>query len=455
MSFIELDTSRAAHILARLQSAAQVRADALFERVETRRRWWSSGTAPDQCGDFSVPEGTVSSPSVRREEGLAVRLVSAQRSWIESRDGCTSFDFEQAQRRVARSSPTVPLPPLELETKPWINRPAKILDGLPAKIESALRELRVAFSFSLEMIEHRRELLLIGPDLLSEPQLEHFLSVRVDMGGIRLGSLYPIAGADARFDAQALDLAATMADAFRSRDAQPPPWGTYDVVFSPQATAILLHEAVAHALEVDLLELSGSVEGAIGVQLGSQLLDVLDDPSSAPTGVRRTHDDEGSPSIRRWLLREGAVHQPLADLSWSLRSALVDPGAGRRATRHDTPGPRSYFLELLAGDSSRSDLLHGRGLWIDRIDRARLAPVSGEIELRIASGRRFDSGTFSDRLGPFSIRVHLAEALSQVVAVGSEARAGGAGWCAKDGQRLPVWAQCPSLRVERLIVSAQ
>ena len=58
----------------------------------------------------------------------------------------------------------------------------------------------------------------------------------------------------------------------------------------PSAAATFLHEAVAHALEVDTLAQSGDPEAAIGVALGSETLDILDDPMSGPVGLRRGTD---------------------------------------------------------------------------------------------------------------------------------------------------------------------
>ena len=61
--------------------------------------------------------------------------------------------------------------------------------------------------------------------------------------------------------------------------------------------------------------MGGHPESAIGVELADSSLDVFDDPSTAPESVRRGSDDEGFPVVRRCLLRQGVVEQPLADSS--------------------------------------------------------------------------------------------------------------------------------------------
>ena len=42
------------------------------------------------------------------------------------------------------------------------------------------------------------------------------------------------------------------------------------MVLGPHAAAVFLHEAVAHALEVDTLGLTGRPEGALGLTMGPE-----------------------------------------------------------------------------------------------------------------------------------------------------------------------------------------
>ena len=231
-------------------------------------------------------------------------------------------------------------------------------------------------------------------------------------------------------------------------------------MLGPAAVAVLLHEAVAHALEADTLAATGRPEAAVGLRFAAPGVHVLDDPASAPAGVRRTVDDEGSPVCRRWLLRDGIVETPLADLRWSRASAAFLPGAGRRGSRHLPPGPRSTHLELLSGETAEADLLAeaAGGLFLPEASRGRLDPLSGEFELCFPWARRLarrePAREIADLVGPCRLRGRVAEILERVTAIGQERRPGGAGWCAKGGQKLPVWAVAPALRLEGVEVVA-
>jgi predicted Zn-dependent protease len=249
--------------------------------------------------------------------------------------------------------------------------------------------------------------------------------------------------------AAAEEVAAALVARFRARDAPSPSPAARILVLGPAAAAVLLHEAVAHTLEVDTLAASGSPAAAVGVRLGAACLDVLDDPAGAPAGVARRSDDEGAPVLRRWLLRGGVIEQPLADARWARASTRLAPGAARRSSRHEPPAPRSSFLELLPGDLDLAALLAGaEGLFLPEATRGALEAASGAFQLELPYGRRIRDGELAEVVGPCRLVGRVAALLNAVTGVGREARAAGAGWCAKGGQKLAVWARSPALRIE-------
>ena len=222
------------------------------------------------------------------------------------------------------------------------------------------------------------------------------------------------------------------------------------VVLGPGAAAVLLHEAVAHSLEADVLATTGKPEAALGVRLGSACLNVLDDPTQTPAG-ERSCDDEGYPLERRWLVRGGTVEQLLADARWAGSGALL-PGSSRRAGRHDVPGPRSTQLELLPGNQPTRELVaeSDGGLYAAEARSGRLDPMSGQLRLEIPCARKIEGGGLGGRVGPFTIVGNVVSVLDAVRAVGSETVACGAGWCAKAGGKLPVWARSSALVLEEV-----
>ena len=430
MPFSELDTAAVARTLSQIAEQPEDLVDAFFERRE------DAEACPEEEG-----------PGLRvwREEGFAVRLVREGKTWLSSRDGVEGRPFAEAVRQVARALPSATYPEPNLRVVPaaadWS---AAELLAFPAAVTRAVRAQHVGFPVHITVRRHRRWIQVVGARLVPGPEAEIFYSCEAEAGWGRFGVLLP------RLDAAAADeVAAALVARFRARQAAVSGASQGAAVLGPGAVAVLLHEAVAHALEADTLAQGGNPEAAVGVAMAASTLDVLDDPAAAPEGVRRVTDDEGAPVCRRWLLRGGIVEQPLADSLWALTSPVLVPGAGRRGSRHLPPGPRSSHLELLPGDTPDADLFADLdGLFLPEASRGALDPLSGEFSLYLPYGRRVRRGNLLDTVGPCVLRGRVADLLTRVTAVGQESRPAGAGWCAKGGQKLPVWATTPAVRLE-------
>lgn len=428
MPFAELDHAGIARSLSQIADHRRDMADAFFERLE----------------EIELPPDDMEPGlRVRRESGVAVRLVRDGRTWLATRDGISRETFSGTVRRVARALPRTSYPEPHFAPESWPEPPEapEVLE-FPAELQRALRGHHVSLSLRLTVRRHRRWVRLIGIQLASGVEHEAFYSVDAQMPWGRFGGLLTELG-----EAAAEPLARQLVRAFKAHKASPPEAWTGPVVLGPSACAVLLHEAVAHALECDTLAVGGHPEAAIGVELAHGSLDVFDDPSAAPEAVRRGCDDEGFPVVRRCLLRQGVVEQPLADGLWAGSSERLRAGAGRRAHRHVAPGPRSTHLELVPGEASRDDLFAEAegGLFLPEAQRGRLDPLSGEFVLHFPYGYRIRDQGPGSPVGPSVMRGHVTDVLKAVRAVGRDAVSAGAGWCAKGGMKLPVWATTPDL----------
>ncbi len=395
------------------------------------------------------PAETPNGWRVRREQGLAARLTRGDRSWLATRDDLGGREMVEVLRQVARVWPSAaPEPELEPGAS-TIEIPSAEILAFPALLERELRRRLAAFPLRLAVRWHRRDLQVIGTRFLPPPEREAFFSLDAELPWGRCGALAP------RLDtATAVSFAGRLTARFQAREAPPPPAGRTTLLLSPAACAVALHEAVAHALEADLLAVTGRPDAAIGLELGARSLDVLDDPASAPPGLERATDDEGMPVVRRWLLRSGRVEQPIADAEAARRWPSLLPGSGFRAGRHGRPLPRTHHLELLPGPESAAALARHaeEGIRVEEIDRGALDLASGRFVLHAAGGRRLRGGALAETFGRFRIAGRVADLLGGVVAIGADSESAGAGWCAKAGERRGVWARTPAIVVEGLEV---
>lgn len=435
MPFRELDTNAIARSLSQVADREGDLADAFFERQEMI-----------ELADADESAGM----RVWREEGFALRLIRDKAAWMASRDQIDSDLFAQGLRQITRVAPTASSTPpmVQVSTFEGSEVPMSV-QRFPLQVTQAIRRRLAAFPLRMKLRLYRRWVRVVGTDVAPAQEQETFVSFEAEMPWGRYGALL------SQIDAGSAEQVAThLTMLFRAREASSVETGPRPVVLGPGACAVLLHEAVAHALETDTLAMGGRIEAAIGVPVGSELLNVLDNPEGGPETVRRSTDDEGVQVSRRWLLRGGVVEQPLADLLTAHESASLMAGAGRRGHRHLPPVPRSSHLELLGGEASLDDLLADSddGLFFPEAARGNLDPLSGEFTLWVPYGRRIHKGRATDLVAPCRLRGRVSEILGAVSAIGSDRHSAGAGWCAKGGIKMPVWATAPALRLATIEV---
>ena len=386
---------------------------------------------------------------LRREQGLAVRKIEHGQSRLAASDAISGPAFAACCDRLAGAARSIGTAPPRIRTASWpALRLAEVEQAEPG-LRRAVNRRRVGFPMEIAARRHRRQVQVIRGPIAAPPQFEEYFSLEVTTPWGVWGGLLPSLGDDD------LDpVVGCLVDRLRSRGLPPHGPASGVIVLGPNAAAVLLHEVVAHALEADTLALSGAPDQVVGLKLGGAELDVVDDPRSAPLTCKRSSDDEGTAVISRWLLRRGRIRQPLADLAWAERCPGMIPGAARRASRHRLPGPRTTHLELLPGDATEGDLFAeaAGGLYIGEFDRGALDPLDGRCVLRAPCGRRIGANGPGEYTGPIEIRSRAVDLLAAVAAVADRPLAGGAGWCAKGGALLPVWARCPSIRLEGLQV---
>lgn len=160
-----------------------------------------------------------------------------------------------------------------------------------------------------------------------------------------------------------------------------------DLLLMPDQMILQIHESIGHPLELD--RILGDERNFAGTsfirqedfghyQYGSPLLDVTFDPTLPGELASYSHDDDGSPAQREYLIRAGILQRPLGGALSQWRSGL--PGvANSRACNWNRPTldrmanlnvePGNQRLEQLIGGIERGILMSNNRSW--SIDDAR------------------------------------------------------------------------------------
>jgi TldD protein len=246
--------------------------------------------------------------------------------------------------------------------------------------------------------------------------------------------------------------------ALLGRDAWQPPAGWAPaIVLAPGGGGVLVHEAVGHALEADVVARGAShLGGRFGEHVAAEALTVVDDASLTGLAGSYGHDDEGIRPRRTALLERGVLVGLLSD---GLRTGFEpqrSSGHGRRASFRDAPLPRMANTCVEPGGDDPEGILAGTadGLFVKRLERAAVDPASGDVHFRVTEATRIEDGRLTCPVAPVGLVGNGSAILWAVDAVGSDfAWDDGTGTCGREGQWLQAAVGQPTVRVGAGVLS--
>ncbi len=271
----------------------------------------------------------------------------------------------------------------------------------------------------------------------------------------------PAGGPDASAALAALDPAAVARAACRralmALDAAEAPSGVMTVVLSSEAGGTMIHEAVGHGLEADLVEKGVSVyRGRMGERVASPLISVVDDPTLAGRRGSYAFDDEGTAAERTILVEEGVLVAYLNDLLTAGRLDLAPNGHGRRQSFRCWPIPRMGNTLILPGKDDPGEIVGSvaRGLLVRRMGGGQVNPANGDFVFEVSEGYLIEKGKVAGPVRGATLAGNGPEVLSRVDMVGADLGFG-IGTCGKEGQGVPVSDAQPTLRIPAIAVGGR
>ena len=136
----------------------------------------------------------------------------------------------------------------------------------------------------------------------------------------------------------------------------------------PDQMILQIHESIGHPLELD--RILGDERNYAGtsfvktsdfgqLQYGSPLLNVTFDPTLPEQLASYSHDDDGTPAHKAFLIREGLLLRPLGGALSQFRSGLEGVANSRACSWNRPPIDRMANLNVEPGDQSLPQLIGG------------------------------------------------------------------------------------------------
>jgi TldD protein len=238
-------------------------------------------------------------------------------------------------------------------------------------------------------------------------------------------------------------------------EGRPAPAGEMPVVIGPGGGGVLFHEACGHGLEVDHIHKDASIYrlDKRGERLASPLVNGVDDGTVPESWGSFAVDDEGTPSQRTDLFREGILVGFLYDRLRADHDGVPSTGNGRRQSYAHLPIPRMRTSSILPGSSMPAEVLSDTptGLYAKTLGGGQVNPATGDFVFGVAEGYLIEGGRITSPVRGANLIGNGPAILSAIDAVADDYERRD-GVCGKEGQGVPVSNGSPTLRIARMTV---
>ena len=236
--------------------------------------------------------------------------------------------------------------------------------------------------------------------------------------------------------------------------ARKAPGGAMPVVLSAEAGGTMVHEAIGHGLEGDLVEAGVSMyTGKAGTRVASPLVTVIDDATIPNARGSFSFDDEGVPAQKTVLVEDGILKGYLYDRLSAMKGGTLSTGNGRRESYAAKPIVRMTNTLIAPGQTPPEEVIREatRGLLVRKMGGGQVNTVTGDFVFEVTEGYLIENGQVTEPVRGATLTGNGSAVLQNVVRVGSDLGFG-IGTCGKDGQGVPVADAQPTLLISEITV---
>lgn len=241
--------------------------------------------------------------------------------------------------------------------------------------------------------------------------------------------------------------------AVRLLDAEAAPSGKFPVIADPELTGVLIHEALGHAVEGDLILQNDSIlKGKMGEMIASEIVNIFDDASRKDGFGYYPYDVEGVKTKPNQLVKDGKLVSLLNSRETASKLGMKSSG-NARSIISDQPIVRMSNTYLQPDENTFDELVEdiADGIYLKGSRGGQVDTGKGIFQFNAAEGYLIENGEISTPLRDVSLSGNILETLKNIDAIGNDFKLS-VGFCGKSGQTAPVGDGGPHTRILNALV---
>ncbi|MBR4800840.1 MAG: TldD/PmbA family protein [Clostridia bacterium] len=230
--------------------------------------------------------------------------------------------------------------------------------------------------------------------------------------------------------------------------------GVYPVIIHNGFGGVLFHEACGHSLEATSVAKNASVfSGKHGTKIASDIVTAIDDGTVYNEWGSLNVDDEGHPTQKNVLIKDGVLTSYMIDYANSRRMGMESTGNSRRESYRFSPTSRMTNTYIANGKSTLEEIIATTelGLFAKEMGGGSVNPVTGEFNFAVNEGYMVEHGKITHPVRGATLIGNGATALLNIDMVANN-QSFGHGMCGSLSGFVHANVGEPTVRIQNMTV---
>jgi len=233
--------------------------------------------------------------------------------------------------------------------------------------------------------------------------------------------------------------------------------GRYTVVCNPRLAGTFVHEAFGHLSEADFVYANPQAQEmmVLGRRFGQDILTIVDD--GAIPGLRGSHkyDDEGTPTRRNELIKNGVLVGRLHSRETAAKMGEQPTGNARATGYRYPPIVRMTNTFIEGGETPFEEMIRDIDLGIYACDAFGGQTALENFSFSSAYAYMIRDGQIAELVRDVILSGNLFATLDHIDAIGDDFQIFELGMCGKGQGGLPVSDGSPHIRIRDVIIGGE